>query len=298
MERDRELNPGNREVTRRRLVGAGAMTAALLLLGGALYRAWQVLHPQPFPYDADLSATATAATEEGLQTTLRAESPFTDEMIQEVLDNTGTLIIEFKNGATAVRSGWLAQGPGKGIDIVTIVHDGLGGNTVGPNGKSTVIKNIRFIRPHVDEFSVDADKCTFFVGQSPRIPQDVALINVPTVYLPPLNAPASGIPFKDNYKPTRGKPVLFAGIPSEFLNRANPLLSITEGGVTQVSDIDSSYEWGFKGIAAIGSSGGPVCVAESGQLTGVGVVIQAETYTEELVASSLPLNDLHNSIAP
>jgi hypothetical protein len=298
MERDRDLHPGNREVTRRRVVGAGAMTAALLLLGGAVYKAWQTFHPQPFPYDADLSATATAATHQGLETTLTAETPFTNEMIQKVRDNTGILILEFTNGARAVRSGWLAQGPSEGINLVTIVHDGLGGNTVGPNGKSTVIKSVLFIRPYRDQFLVDASKCTFAVGLSKRIPQDVALINVSTVNIPHAEIPVDGIPFKDKYTPRIGEPVLFAGYPDEFKNPTNLLLSITEGDVTHVSDIDSSYEWGIKGLAAIGSSGGPGLAIIDGQLTGVGVVIQSEKYNEEIILSSLPLNDLHNSLAP
>src|SRR5262249_18411895 len=247
----RERNPYQRlrdaRMGRRSLLQA----AAVALAGGAgvggvheAWETWKALHPPPYPYDPQLSATATAASRKGLETTLKAEAPFAPEMIQRVRDNTGIVILELADGTPIGRSAWLAQdqGLGDGYHIVTTAHDAPGADTISPNGKSRVINRVHFGRPYIDEsFAVvDARNCTFAAGGSEEIPNDVDLITIPKANYSLKNSPA-GIPSKDNYTPSIGDRVLLAGYPIQFLDRTNRpsslLRSLTQGDVVQVSAI-------------------------------------------------------------
>jgi hypothetical protein len=91
----------DRRISRRNLLSWVVLTGAGLSVAGAIYeigRAWDELHPQPFAYEPFLSATATAATQEGLASTLQPEAPFTAEMIQQVRNNTGVVFLELNDG--------------------------------------------------------------------------------------------------------------------------------------------------------------------------------------------------------
>src|SRR5215472_17878650 len=101
----------NSRIGRRNLLSWVVLTAAGFSVAGAIYeiwRSWQELHPQPFPYEPLLSATATAATNEGLATTLKPKEPFTAEMIQQVRNNTGIVFLELNDGTMLRHSAWLA----------------------------------------------------------------------------------------------------------------------------------------------------------------------------------------------
>jgi hypothetical protein len=282
-----------------------ARAAALILAGGTVagamceaWRTWQALHPQPFPYDPRLSATATAA--EGLETTLKAEAPFTPEMIQQTLRNTGMVILTLNEGPPVIRSAWLAKGPGEGYNIVTTAHDAPGPETILPNGQSTAIKTVSFIRPYLDAsfVEVEARKCTIAVGRSTQIPEDVTLVTIPMADFPFKQDPLpDGVPFQDSYVPKVGDRVLFAGYPTQFEDHPSFLRSKTYGDVAPVTNTYPPNRWGIDGLASPGSSGSPVFAVVSGHLTGVGVISQRKVYSEEIVVSSLPLNKLRNSIA-
>ena len=303
-ERDLDPRPRDQRTIGRRvfLTRAAALTLAGGTVAGAVYevwRTWQALHPQRFPYDPRLSATATAA--EGLETTLKAEAPFTPEMIQQVLNNTGMVILSLNDGPPVIRSAWLAKGPGEGYNIVTTAHDAPGPETILPNGKSTAIKTVSFMRPYIETSFVDveAGRCAIAVGRSEEIPEDVTLITVPMVDFPLKADPLpDGVPFQDRYVPKIGDRVLFAGYPTQFEDHPSFLRSKTYGDVAPVTNTYPPYRWGIEGLASSGSSGSPVFAVVSGQLTGVGVISQRMVYSEEIVVSSLPLNKLRNSIAP
>jgi hypothetical protein len=302
----RDLDPRPRE---QRTIGrkvfltrAAALTLAGGTVAGAIYevwRTWQALHPQPFPYDRQLSATATAA--EGLETTLKAEAPFTPEMIRQVLTNTGMVILTLNDGPPVIRSAWLAKGPGEGYNIVTSAHDAPGPDTILPNGKSTAIKTVSFIRPYIDTsfLEVEASKCTIAVGRSKDIPEDVTLIIVPMVDFPlKQDPPPDGVAFQDSYVPKIGDRVLFAGYPTQFEDHPSFLRSKTYGDVARVTNTSPPNQWRIEGLASPGASGSPVFAVFSEQLTGVGVISARNLYSEELVVSSLALNKLRNSIVP
>jgi hypothetical protein len=145
---------------------------------------------------------------------------------------------------------------------------------------------------------IAASKCTFASGGSIQIPQDVAFIGVPQAPFSSLELPADGIPIREDFMPRTGDPVLFAGYPDEFRD-PNLLRSITQGSVTRITDTQRAqpYTWGFTGLAALGSSGGPVCALVNGQLTGVGVTTQSTVYVEEVIASSIPFSKLRTALA-
>ncbi len=255
-----------RRIGRRRVLKTAAVTSAVVAVGGAVVeavRTWQALHPSRIQYDLFLAATATAASEQGLATTLRPDGPFTREMIQTVLRNTGFVLLKLTDNTTIGRSAYLVQGQGD-LYIVTSVHRPFLGNAVG----------------------------------SKEIPQDVALIGVPQAPFSSLEVPADGMPIRDDFIPSSGDPVLFAGYPNEF-HAPNLLRSITQGSVSHITDTerDQPYTWGFTGLAALGSSGGPVCALVNGQLTGVGVTTQTKAYFEEVMASSIPLSTLRTALA-
>jgi hypothetical protein len=126
----------------------------------------------------------------------------------------------------------------------------------------------------------------------------VALIGVPQVPFASLEVPAGGIPIGDDFIPRTGDPIVFAGYPNE-VHAPNLLRSITQGNVTHITDTegDQPYTWGFVGLAALGSSGAPVCALMNGQLTGVGVITQTKVYVEEVIASSIPFSKLRIALA-
>ena len=270
-------------------------------MAGALYeiwRTWLELHPQPFPYDPFLSATATAATDEGLATTLQPEEPFTAEMIQQVLNTTGLVFLELNDGTMIGRSAWLAQGGelGKGYHIVTTAHDAPGEDTI-----AKVVKRVHFGRPNKDGsfITVDASNCQLAAGKTSKIPQDVDLISVPEEAFSSLKD-ADGIPFINLHTPKIGDSVVYASYPIILENKQNLLLSLLGGEVTHVISCDDQldrYRWGIKGIGGTNSSGGLVAAVVDGKFVAVGVIGQRAKYSEMLLVSSLPLNQLHNSIA-
>jgi hypothetical protein len=288
-------------VSRRNLLKCVVVTGAGVSVAGAIYelwRTWLELHPQPYPYDPLLSATATAATKQGLATTLEPEEPFTAEMIQQARNNTGLVFLELYDGTMIGRSGWLATGGelGEGYHIVTSAHDAPGEDTI-----AKVVTRVHFGRPNKDEsfITVDASQCTLAAGKSSQIPQDVDLISVPEQAFSSLKD-ANGIPFLNRHTPTIGDSVLYASYPIKLENRQNLLLSILGGGVTHVISIDDlsgSYRWSIKGIGGTNSSGGLVAAVVDGRFVAVGVIDQRAEYSETLIASSLPLNQLHNSPA-
>src|SRR5260370_31840821 len=120
------------------------------------------------------------------------------------------------------------------------------------------------------------------------MPQDVALIGVPQAPFSSLEVPADGMPIRDDFIPSTGDPVLFAGYPNEF-HAPNLLRSITQGSVSHITDTerDQPSTWGFTGLAALGSSGGPGCALVSGQLTAERVIIQTKACFAEFNLSSL-----------
>ena len=269
-------------------------------MAGAIYEVWRTwleLHPQPFPYDPFLSATATAATKEGLATTLKPEEPFTAEMIQHVRNNTGLVFLELNDGTMIGRSAWLAQGGalGEGYHIVTSEHAAPGEDTI-----AKVVKRVHFGRPNKDAsfLTVDASTCQLAAGRSSQIPQDVDLISVPEEAFSSLQD-ADGIPFINQHTPNIGDAVLYASYPIILENKQNLLLSILGGEVTHVIRFDGlpdRYSWGFKGIGGTNSSGGLVAAVVDGKFVAVGVIGDRAKYSETLIASSLPLNQLHNAI--
>jgi hypothetical protein len=298
-ERDRRFP---RRIGRRQALKAAAVTSAVLAVGGAAVeavRTWQALHPPRIQYDALLAATATAASEQGLETTLTAEGPFTEMMIQTALRNTGIVMLKLTDNRTIIRSACLAQGQ-DGLYIVTSLHRPFQGNAVGAVIASAAVATVIFGRPQIDTSltEIDASKCTFASGGSKAIPQDVALIGVPQASFSSLEVPADGIPISDDFVPRTGDPVLYAGYPNA-LHAPILLRSITLGDITRITDTqgDQPYTWGFTGLAALGSSGGPVCALVNGQLTGVGVTTQSKTYVEEVVASSIPFSKLRTVLA-
>jgi hypothetical protein len=271
-----------RRIGRRRVLKTAAVTSAVVAVGGAFVeavRTWQALHPPRIRYDALLAATATAASEQGLETTLRPDGPFTQEMIQTALRNTGIVMLKLTDNTTLQRSACLAQGQ-DGLYIVTSLHKPFQGNAVGAYKESAAVDTVLFGRPRVDTslIEIDASKCTFASGGSKDIPQDVALIGVPQAPFSLLEIPADGIPISDDFMPRTGDPILFAQYPNA-LHAPNLLRSITLGSVTRITDTpsDQPYTWGFAGLAALGSSGGPVWAIVNGQLTGVGVTTQVKS---------------------
>ncbi len=291
-----------RLIGRRQVLKTAAVTSAVLAVGGAVVeavRTWQALHPPRIRYDVFLSATATAASEQGLATTLRPVGPFTKERIQTVARNTGIVLLKLTDNTTILRSACLAQGQ-DGLYLVTSLHQPFQGNAVGAVKESAAVDTVLFGRPRIDNSftEIAARKCTFASGGSKKIPQDVALIGVPQATFSSLEIPADGIPIRDDFIPRTGDPVLFAGYPKEF-HDPNLLRSITQGSVTWITDTtrDQPYTWGFTGLAAIGSSGGPVCAIVNGQLTGVGVTTQSTAYVEEVIASSIPFSKLRTALA-
>jgi hypothetical protein len=295
-----QINSDSR-TSRRNLLRWVVLTGAGLSVAGAIYeiwRTWLELHPQPFPYDPLLSATATTATNEGLATTLKPEEPFTAEMIQQVLNNTGLVFLELNDGTMIGRSAWLAIGGelGEGYHIVTTAHDGPGEDTI-----AKVVIRVHFGRPNKDEsfITVDASKCKLAAGTSSKIPEDVDLISVPEEAFSSLKD-ADGIPFINRHTPKIGDSVLYASYPIIFENKQNLLLSLLGGEVTHVISIDDlpdRYRWSIKGIGGTNSSGGLVAAVVDGKYVAVGVISQRAKYSETLIVSSLPLNQLHNSIA-
>jgi hypothetical protein len=295
-----QINSESR-ISRRNLLSWVVLTGAGLSVAGAIYeigRTWLELHSQPFPYDSLLSATATAATREGLATTLQPEAPFTAEMIQQVRNNTGIVFLELNDGTMLRRSAWLAQGGalGEGFHIVTAAHDAPGEDTI-----AKVVNRVHFGRPNKDAsfIAVDASTCQLAAGKSSTIPQDVDLISVPEGAFSSLKD-ADGIPFIDRHTPNIGDAVLHASYPIILENTQNLLLSILGGNVTHViriDDLPDRYTWGIKGIAATFSSGGLVAAVVDGTLVAVGVISQRAASSEALIVSSLALNQLHNSIA-
>jgi hypothetical protein len=295
-----QINSESR-ISRRNLLSWIVLTGAGLSVAGAIYeigRTWLELHSQPFPYDPLLSATATAATREGLVTTLQPEEPFIAEMIQQVRNNTGIVFLELNDGTMIRHSAWLAKGGalGEGYHIVTAAHDYPGEDTI-----AKVAKRVHFGRPNKDAsfITVDASICQLAAGKSSNIPQDVDLFSVPEEAFSSLRD-ADGIPFIDRHTPRIGDAVLYASYPLILDNKQNLLLSILGGDVTQVISIDDlpdGYRWSIKGIAATSSSGGFVAAVVDGIFVGVGVISQRAEYSETLIVSSLPLNQLHNSIA-
>jgi hypothetical protein len=287
-----------RTIRRRSLLKAGVLSFTAAAVGGAAYeawRTWQALHPHPFPYEAQSAATATAAASEGLTTTLVPVGQFTSEMIQEVLNNIGIVILELTNGQRIIRSAWLAQGPGNGYNIVTSLHEASNGSSLS-DGRS--IKNVLFGRPHIDQSFVEADarKCKIASGGSKEVPQDVALITIPRENFNfKTDTPPEGTHFIDGYPPRINSLILFAGYPNLFKNSSNLLLSTSDGGQAPVISVNSAYEWGIKGLVSLGSSGEPVFAVVNGQLTGIGVVSGSDLYYEVGLVSSLPLNKLRSS---
>jgi hypothetical protein len=187
-----------RVIGRRQVLETALVTSAVLAVGGAFVeavRTWQALHPSRIGYDVFLSATATAASEQGLETTLRPEGPFTQEMIQTVLRNTGCVILKLTDNTGILRSACLAQGQG-GLYIVTALHRPSLGNAIGAVKESAAVDTVLFGRPRIDNSftEIDASKCTFASGGSQAIPQDVALISVPQAPFSSLEVPADGIP--------------------------------------------------------------------------------------------------------
>ncbi len=273
-----------------------------MAVGGACVEAvqtWQALHPPRIRYDVFLAATATAASAQGLETTLRPDGPFTKEMMQTVARNTGIVMLKLTDNTTILRSACLAHGQ-DGLSIVTSLHRPFQGNAVGAVKASAAVDTVLFGRPRIDTAftAIAASKCTFASGGSKQIPQDVALIGVPQAPFSSLELPADGIPIREDFIPSTGDPVLYAGYPDEFRD-PNLLRSLTQGSVTRITDTqrDHPYTWGFTGLAALGSSGGPVCALVNGQLTGVGVTTQSHTYVEEVIASSIPFSKLRTALA-
>ena len=291
-----------KRIGRRRVLTTAAVTSAVVAVGGAFVeavRTWQALHPSRIQYNLFLAATATAASAQGLATTLRPDGPFTREMIQTVLRNTGFVLLKLTDNTTIGRSAYLVQGQG-GLYIVTSVHRPFLGNAVGAVKASAAVATVLFGRPRIDTSFTEmaASRCTFASGGSKEIPQDVALIGVPQAPFSSLEVPADGMPIRDDFIPSTGDPVLFAGYPNE-VHAPNLLRSITQGSVSHITDTarDQPYTWGFTGLAALGSSGGPVCALVNGQLTGVGVITQTKAYFEEVSASSIPLSTLRTALA-
>jgi hypothetical protein len=146
---------------------------------------------------------------------------------------------------------------------------------------------------------VDASTCNLAAGKSATIPQDVDLISVPEEAFSSLQD-AGGIPFINQHTPKMGDAVLYASYPVILDNKQNLLLSILGGDVTQVisfADLPDRYTWAIKGIGSTYSSGGLVAAVVDGTLVAVGVISQRAAYSETLIVSSLPLNQLQNSIA-
>jgi hypothetical protein len=290
-----------RRISRRNLLSWVVLTGAGLSVAGAVYeigRAWDELHPQPFSYEPFLSATATAATTVGLVTTLSPEGPFTAEMIQQVRNNTGIVFLELNDGTMLRHSAWLAKGGalGEGYHIVTAAHDYPGEDTI-----AKVVRRVHFGRPNKDAsfLTVDANTCQLSAGKSSKIPQDVDLFSVPEEAFSSLQD-ANGIPFMDRQTPKIGDAVLYASYPIILDNTQNLLLSILGGDVTQVirfADLPDRYSWSIKGIGSIYSSGGLVAAVVDGTLVAVGVITRRAEYSETLIVSSLPLNQLQNSSA-
>jgi hypothetical protein len=291
----------DRRISRRTLLSWVVLTGAGVSVAGAIYeigRAWDELHLQPFPYESFLAATATAATKEGLATTLQPEAPFTAEMIQQVLNNVGLVFLELNDGTMLRHSAWLAQGGafGEGFHIVTAAHDYPGEDTI-----AMVVKRVHFGRPNKDAsfLTVDASTCQLAAGKSSTIPQDVDLISVPEEAFSSLKD-ADGIPFLDRYTPKVGDAVLYASYPIILENKQNLLLSILGGDVTRVisfADLPDRYSWSIKGIGSTYSSGGLVAAVVDGTLVAVGVITRRAAYSETLIVSSLPLDQLQNSTA-
>jgi hypothetical protein len=291
-----------RRIGRRQVLTTAAVTSAVLAVGGALVEAvqtWQALHPPRIRYDVFLAATATAASAQGLATTLRPEGPFTKEMMQTVSRNTGIVMLKLTDTRTILRSACLAQGQ-DGLYILTSLHRPFQGNAVGAVKTSAAVATVLFGRPRIDTSftAIAASKCTFVSGGSKQIPQDVALIGVPQAPFSSLELPADGIPIREDFIPRTGDPVLYAGYPDEFRD-PNLLRSLTQGSVTRITDTQRAQPstWGFTGLAALGSSGGPVCALVNGHLTGVGVTTQSITYVEEVIASSIPFSKLRTALA-
>jgi hypothetical protein len=293
-----QINSGSR-ISRRNLLSWVVLTAAGFSVAGAIYeiwKAWQELHPQPFPYDSLLSATATAATKAGRATTLKPEGPFTAEMIQQIRNNTGIVFFELDDGTMLEKSAWLAKGGelGEGYHIVTAEHDAPGEDTI-----AKLVRRVHFGRPNKDAsfITVDTSKCNLAAGNSSNIPQDVDLISVPEDAFSSLKD-ADGIAFIDRHTPKIGDAVLYASYPIILENTQNLLLSILGGAVTHVISFDDlPGRWSIKGIGATYSSGGPVVAVVDGEFVAVGVISQRAEYSETLIISSLSLSQLHNSTA-
>ena len=293
--------PGDRRTSRRNVLRWVVLTGAGLSVAGAFYeiwRTWLELHPQPFPYDPFLSATATAATKEGRATTLQPEEPVTAEMIQHVRNNTGLVFLELNDGTMIGRSAWLATGGelGEGYHIVTTEHAAPGEDTI-----AKVVKRVHFGRPNKDAsfLTVDASICQIAAGNSSTIPEDVDLISVPMEAFSSLQD-ADGMPFINGHTPHIGDAVMYASYPILLENKQHLLLSILGGDVTQVISVDylsDSYRWGIKGIGGTNSSGGLVAAVVDGKFVAVGVIGDREKYSETLIVSSLPLNQLHHAPA-
>ena len=142
-----------RRIGRRQVLTTAAVTSAVLAVGGALVEAvqtWQALHPPRIRYDVFLAATATAASAQGLATTLRPEGPFTKEMMQTVARNTGIVMLKLTDTRTILRSAWLAQGQ-DGLYIVTSLHRPFQGNAVGAVKASAAVATVLFGRPRIDQ---------------------------------------------------------------------------------------------------------------------------------------------------
>jgi len=286
-------------ISRRKVLEGVVLTGAGVSVAGLFYemwRTWLELHPQPFPYDSLLAATATAASKEGLATTVHPEGPFTAEMIQQVLNNTGLVFLERYDGSMIGRSAWLATGGelGEGYHIVTSAHDAPGEDTI-----AKVVKRVHFGRPNKDQsfITVDASQCKLAAGKSAKIPQDVDLFSVPEEAFSSLDD-ADGLPFLNRHTPKVGDSVLYASYPIILENRQNLLLSILGGDVTHVISVgDPPGRWGIKGIGGTNSSGGLVAAVVDEKFVAVGVIDQRAAYFETLVVSSLPLNQLHSDIA-
>jgi hypothetical protein len=295
-----QINSDSR-TSRRNLLRWVVLTGAGFSVAGATYeiwRTWDELHPQPFAYEPFLSATATAATGEGLASTLQPEALFTAEVIQQVRNNTGIVFLELNDGTMLRHSAWLAQGGalGEGYHIVTAAHDYPGEDAI-----AKVVKRVHFGRPNQDAsfLTVEASTCTLAAGKSSNIPQDVDLISVPEEAFSSLQD-ADGIPFIDRHTPNIGDAVLYASYPIILDNTQNLLLSILGGDVTHVirfADLPDRYSWSIKGIAGTYSSGGLVAAVIDGTLVAVGVITRRAEYSEALIVSSLPLNQLQNSTA-
>src|SRR5258706_2193785 len=287
---------------RRQVLTTAAVTSEGVAVGGAVVAAvqtWQALHPPRIRYDVFLAATATAASAQGLATTLRPAGPFTKEMIQSVSRNTGIVMLKLTDNTTVLRSAYLVQGQ-DGLYIVTSLHRPFQGNAVGAVKASPAVDTVLFGLPRIDTSftEIAASKCTFVSGGSKQFPQDVALIGVPQAPFSSLELPADGMPIRDDFIPRTGDPVLFAGYPDEFRD-PHLLRSITQGSVTRITDTQRAqpYTWGFTGLAALGSRGGPVCALVNGHLAGVGVTTQSITYVEEVIASSIPFSKLRTALA-